>query len=224
MSAESPSPAKPSIDVRTLSLTQLQKLAERGSRRAKAELENRMRAAAAVAPPPSTAPTPRPPATPPRPLPPLLAEHAAMAPTVRPLSPPPADDAAPAGPSAALVEQLELIARQDEARARADGPPRLVGMLLIGWGVLLTLGGLVMLGHGGGPYYLFCGLGSAAVGWLLMQCSRWAMVLHGVLLLVGLAWAWRTGKAGLLMAFIQAAPLWVSALWMAIHQVREPLE
>ena len=42
-----PSPAsKPSVDVRTLSLTQLQKLADRGSRRARAELEGRRRASA----------------------------------------------------------------------------------------------------------------------------------------------------------------------------------
>ena len=51
---------------------------------------------------------------------------------------------------------------QDEARERAHGPPRLVGMVLIAWGVMMLLGGLIMLSRGGGLYYLFCGVGSAA--------------------------------------------------------------
>ncbi|HRM53191.1 MAG TPA: hypothetical protein PLS11_04685, partial [Ottowia sp.] len=124
----------------------------------------------------------------------------------------------------ALADQLQLMAQQDEARERAHGPPRLVGMVLIAWGVLLLFGALVMLGRGGGAYYLFCAVGSAAVGWLLMQSSRWAMALHGLLLLLALAWAWRANGGSLAMAVVQAAPLWIPALWMAVRPVREPLE
>lgn len=67
-------------------------------------------------------------------------------------------------------------------------------------------------------------VGSAAVGWLLMQCSRWAMVLHGVLLLAALAWAWQIAKGSLGLAVVQAAPVWIAALWLAVRAVREPLE
>ena len=37
-----------------------------------------------------------------------------------------------------------------------------MGMVLIAWGVLLLLGGLIMATRGGGWYYAGCGLGSAA--------------------------------------------------------------
>ena len=217
----SSSSAKSSVDVRTLSLVQLQKLAERGSRRAKAELEGRMRAAVPAQPPMAAAPVAGPVAPAPRPGPiPTLTERA---PAV-PLTAAPPEAEAPPQPHDALVQQLELIARQDEARSRADGPPRLVGMVLIAWGVMMLLGGLIMLSRGGGLYYLFCGVGSAAVGWLLMQCSRWAMVLHGVLLLAALAWAWQIAKGSLGLAVVQAAPVWIAALWLAVRAVREPLE
>ena len=235
--APSSSSAKSSVDVRTLSLVQLQKLAERGSRRAKAELEGRMRASAtdhgalvASSAAPQARPQPSPlPASAPRPPAgpiPTLTERAAAASATSaiaaPLATPPAD--APPAPHDALAQQLEMIARQDEARARADGPPRLVGLVLIAWGVMLLFGGLVMLSRGGGLYYLFCGVGSAAVGWLLMQCSRWALLLHGALLLVALAWAWQITKGSAGLALVQAAPLWIAALWMAVRPVREPLE
>ena len=90
--------------------------------------------------------------------------------------------------------------------------------------LMMLLGGLIMPSRGGGLYYLFCGVGSAAVGWLLMQCSRWAMVLHGVLLLAALAWAWQIAKGSLGLAVVQAAPVWIAALWLAVRAVREPLE
>ncbi|MFT4195153.1 hypothetical protein, partial [Ottowia sp.] len=141
--------------------------------------------------------------------------------------PPPATAAAPApaaAPSHRLADQLELIARQDSQRARQDGPPRLVGMVLIAWGALILLGALVMLAYRGGPYYLFCALGVAAVGWLLMRRSRWAMALHGALLLVALGWAWRSAGGSLATALVQAAPLLIPAAWMAVRPVREPLE
>ena len=112
------------------------------------------------------------------------------------------------------------------ARARAGGPPRLVGLVLLAWGALLLLGGLVMLGRGGvALYYLCCGLGAAAVGALLMRRSRWAMALHGALLLLALGWAWAgAARHSLLLALIQAAPLLIPAAWMAVRSVREPLE
>ncbi|MDO5626240.1 MAG: hypothetical protein Q4G71_16325 [Pseudomonadota bacterium] len=258
MSAAQPSrsssgaPAKSSVDVRTLSLTQLQKLADRGSRRAKAELEGRMRAGACAAAPAQAASSVAPVAVASAPVPPPVpAPRVAMAPSV---AHPPAVVAtasvqaapaapmniptlmahaatvneqahAPAAPQQALVDQLELIARQEQARSRADGPPRLVGMALMAWGMLIALGGLVMLTRGGGLYYVFCGAGAGAVGWLLFQCSRWALALHGLLVLVALAWAWRANASGgALLAAIQAAPLIIPALWVLARPVREPLE
>ena len=248
-----PAPTPPTasrVDVRTLSLAQLQLLADRGSRRARAELEGRMRAAEAqpvtsraavndgfaapMRPPgsPAVAPTTprRAPVQPPAELPTLTERADASGPA--PLGVVRAGQATPANANAAaqplpeaLQKRLELIAQQEDSASRASGPPRLLGMVMIAWGALLVLGGLVTLAHGGGFYYLFCGAGSAAVGWLLMRCSRWAMVLHGVLLLVALGWAWRSENVpniGLML--VQAAPIWVAALWMTIRQVREGLE
>ena len=260
-------PSTPRIDVRTLSLAQLQQLADRGSRRARAELEGRMRAStpsAPVAPPVRAAvnddfvptarpvaaatpvrraPTGRAPASPsanapagaPADLPTLTerAHPAGVAPTTaaqadrgapRSSTQPAAGANAPVPLNEALQAQLELIAQQEDSASRASGPPRLLGMVLIAWGALLVLGGLISLAHGGGFYYLFCGLGSVGVGWLLMRCSRWAMVAHGVLLLVGLAWAWRSSGNSLGMALVQAAPIGIAALWMAVRPVREGLD
>ncbi len=257
MSSAPTPPSASRIDVRTLSLAQLQQLADRGSRRARAELEGRMRAA-------STAPTQPPRAT----SAPLPSARPAMnddfVPTARPMAAAqgarrgpmttPADlptlterahlsgpaplgatrTAALAGPAAgmtgpaplneALQKQLELIAQQEDSASRASGPPRLLGMVMIAWGALLVLGGLISLAHGGGFYYLFCGLGSAAIGWLLMRCSRWAMVAHGVLLVIALGWAWRSSGSSVGLALVQAAPVWIAALWMAIRPVREGLD
>lgn len=122
---------------------------------------------------------------------------------------------------AALVDQWALIERQQIERSRADGPPRLVGLVLIAWGVLLGLGGLALLARSGSPYYLLCGLAAAAVGALLMRLSRWAAPLHGVLIVLMLAWAWRSGNG--VQALLQAAPLWLAAAWIAVPAVREPL-
>ena len=233
MRAESAPPLdKRHFDVRAMNLAQLQRLAERGSRRARAELEARMRAPderPAPAEPVATAlaPVAAPPAWPAAAQIPTLTVRVDPAPAVAPIvtttPPAPADVAAPHD---ALARQLQLIARQDEARARAGGPPRLVGLVLLAWGALLLLGGLVMLGRGGvALYYLCCGLGAAAVGALLMRRSRWAMALHGALLLLALGWAWAgAARHSLLLALIQAAPLLIPAAWMAVRSVREPLE
>lgn len=207
-------PAEPShkhpIDVRTLNVVQLRKLAERGSRRAKAELEGRMRAAAsAVLPEPPEPPVPRP--------------AAATAPPAPARADPPAAGAQ-AVPSEALLQQLELIAGQNERGVGLDGPPRLVGMALIGWAVLMMLGALLALGHGGGVYYVVCAVGLAAVGGLLLRCSRWALFLHGALALLALGWAWRGAGGGLVVGVVQAAPVLLPGLWMAARQVREVLE
>lgn len=254
MPAPTPSSSSSRIDVRALSLVQLQKLADGGSRRARAELEGRMRAKATPTAPPSRA-TVTPP--PPRMAAPAVAPQGARA--SAPLRVPPADlptlteranlnrvaevaqasrpvpaARAPAGaeedPAArpldeALDVRLALMAQQDGAAARVSGPPRLLGMVLIAWAALLVLGGLVLLARGGGVYYLFCGLGCGAVGWLLMQCNRWALAVHGVLVLVALAWAWRSGPAPSMgLALIQSAPVWLAALWMAVRPVRDGLD
>lgn len=193
-----------------MNLAQLQRLAERGSRRARLELDARMHAVDAL-PVPSPMPTPAPTKAQP---------HGA---TVLPGARTPAAPEAPVA-GEALARQLHAIAQQDQARARADGPPRLVGLVLLAWGALLLLGGLLMVGRGGGLYYLFCGLGAALVGWLLMQRSRWAMVMHVGLLLLALGWAWAgAARHHPLLTLVQAAPLLIPALWMVLRQVREPL-
>lgn len=233
MSSAPATPHQPSIDVRTLSLAQLQKLAERGSRRARAELDSRLRApqapaapsAPAVAPPVAPARAPGVHAAAPVPAP---APVAAPGPVPQPRqrrapAPQPAGNATPESDAApdALTEKLQLIARQDEARTRLDGPPRLVGLVLMGCGLLFVLIGLIALRHGG-LYYGFCGLAFGAVGWLLLQRSRWAMAAHGALLAVALGWAWASQRS-LAMALVQAGPLLVAALWMAVGRVREGL-
>lgn len=207
------------IDVHSLSLAQLQKLAEQGSRRARAELESRMQAAAPRRAAPAVPAAPMPMPTPVR-----AAAPARVAPA--PAATEPAADAPSA--SASLADRLALIARQDEERSRAADAPRLVGMLMIALGALLLLGALVMLGYhsfSGGVYYLFCAVGAAAIGWLLLRGSRWAMMLHGALLIVALVWAWRNNvHGGFGLALMQAMPLLVPALWIIVPQVREPLE
>ena len=221
-SADSP---RQTVDVRTLTLAQLNKLAAQGSRRARAELEGRMRASASSAgnaPAPAPARTPAPTAPPPAAPPDWAAVRAAAA----------AAPATPASPPASAphlqqAEQIALMARQDEQRARASGPPRLVGLVMIVWGALFLLGALVMLlsraSRLGGLYYLYCALGAAAVGWLLMRCSRWAMALHGALLLAALAWAFASA-GGIGAALAQAIPLLIPVIWILVPQVREPLE
>ena len=191
-------------DVRTLSLAQLHRLAEGGSRRARAELERRMR-------------EPGPAAAGPAPHAPSVA--AATPGSARPASAPRAA-AAPDGGDA-RIDSWVLIERQQLERARQDGPPRLVGLVLLAWGALLGLGGLALLARGGGAYYLLCGLACAGVGALLMRCSRWAMALQALAVLLALAWAWR--GAGMVLAVLQAAPVWLAALWAAVPAVREPL-
>lgn len=227
-------------------MAQLQMLAERGSRRARAELDQRLRNMAPGASPVAAAA----PAVPARP--PVSAAATGVAGAQRVAAAPKvpsiptlterADDAAapartaPAVGVADVADQgavrrdnealaLQLMAQHSSDRVRADGPPRLVGMVLIAWGVLLLMGSLTMITRAAGWYYLYCAVGAAAVGWLLMRCNRWAMALHGALLLVALGWAWRSSATPTLgLALAQSAPLLVAALWMAVRSVREPLE
>lgn len=220
-------------------MAQLQMLAERGSRRARAELDRRLREQGAAAAPVA-------------PVPPMASTHAARTGTgqgaavgariptlttavhtdgatapsapARPVPVATADDPDPQKRNNEALA-LQVLAQHGSDRSRADGPPRLMGMVLIGWGALLLLGSLTMLGRAAGWYYLYCGAGAAAVGWLLLRCSRWAMALHGALLLVALAWAWRSNSTHSIgLALVQTAPLLVAALWMAVRPVREPLD
>jgi len=199
----SPTPRKPQIDVRRLSLVQLQALAARGSRRARAELEARM-----AAPPPQarTAPAAPPPM-------PGLGALAAL-------------DRAPASAGEAedpRIRELEFMARQDREDAQARGLPRLFGLLLMGWGGLFVFVGLVVAAHRGGGYYLMMGAATTAVGWLLLKCKTWAIYLQAATVLIALAWAWAQSR-GIAGTLAQAAPFWIAACWMAVPHVREPLE
>lgn len=223
---DSPRPtpaASPQIDVRRLNMAQLQLLAERGSRRARAELQARLRAAtppAAAAGTPAAAPA----ATGARQPAAFSSPPAFGAPPA--FSPPAAGARTAPGGDDPRIEQLALLAAQDSARDRADDVPRLAGMVLIGWGVLLLLGGLVMLTRKGGPsgwYYPLLSLGTIGVGWLLLHTRFLAVWLQAGLLMAALAWGWvgAGGSFGLLLA--QAAPLLIPASWLAFASVRERL-
>ena len=201
----SPTPRKPQIDVRRLSLVQLQALAARGSRRARAELEARM-----AAPPPPQARTAPP--VPPMPLPDALA---GMDRTPAPHRAGEAEDP--------RIRELEFLARQDREDAQARGLPRLFGLLLMGWGGLFVVAGLVTLAHRGGGYYLAMGAATLAVGWLLFKGKIWAIYLQAASVLIALAWAWSNSR-GIAGTLAQAAPFWITAFWIAVPHVREPLE
>lgn len=248
MSADTPPKRRSSsLDVQALNLVQLQRLADAGSRRARAELQRRMVAADQAVAPTLTAmpshPMPLPTRTP-APAP----TSAAVAPPVT--APPPATLAAApqpaadwrasvqaaaqatpapafaAHPSDELAERLAMLARQDDALTRASGPPRLVGLVLLALGGLLVLVSLLVLlgGTRSGLFYLFCGAGLAGVGWLLYQMRRLAMPAHGVLLLLGMIWAWWSNNRSLTLATMQLLPLLVGALWMLAPAVRDPLD
>lgn len=47
------------------------------------------------------------------------------------------------------------------------------------------------------------------------------MALQALAVLLALAWARR--GAGMVLAVLQAAPVWLAALWAAVPAVREPL-
>jgi hypothetical protein len=214
--SSSPTPRKPQIDVRRLSLVQLQALAARGSRRARAELQARMDAPPSA---PASAPTrTAPAATPPMPLP------GALAATERASAAASASDA-----QDPRIHELEFLARQDREDAHARGLPRLFGLILMGWGGLFVFAGLVTLAHRGGGYYLVMGAATIAIGWLLLKAKFWAIYLQAAAVLIALAWAWSNSRslAGMLAItgmFAQAAPFWIPACWMAVPQVREPLD
>ncbi|MDO5087821.1 MAG: hypothetical protein Q4D74_09475 [Comamonadaceae bacterium] len=243
---------KPAIDVRKLSLAQLKMLADKGSRRARAELEGRMRAMSAEAAPhtPHAAPRMAPAAAAPARMSAAVAPASAPVATHRPMSAalpgagvaaarpaarPGAVPAMPPMPAMASagakegddleMQKLRLLAQQDNARTRAEGPPRLMGMVLMGWGALLGLGGLVMLASRfGGGFYAVCGLICIGVGWLLWRSSRLALYAHGAALVLMLGWAWHDAHGSFGLALVQAAPLWIAGLWMLVRPVREPLE
>lgn len=268
-------PARQTIDVRSPTLVQLKKLTDKGSRRAKAELERRMRAMSAGAPadpPPASArsaaapplsaarpfesssgftpatdfaamlaqPTrpadlPLPARTAPAASPAASPFAAPAAPPRPPAEPPRPHAAAAAGASAAanhpsdeLAEKLRLLARQEDARQRSEDPPRLVGMALMAWGGMLFLGGLVVLlssqHRGLGGYYLLGGALCAFVGRLLWQNNRLAIVVHATaaLFMFALSFMWR--KDGMLSTFMQSAPVWAAACWLAVPAVRDPLD
>jgi hypothetical protein len=224
MSADAP----PRPDVRTLSLAQLQRLAVRGSRRARAELERRMAGMDARTPPLRSEPPPAAPA--PRlvtaaSLDQMTAQAASGANARAPgMTFPGNHDAPPQIPQDAQILHLHSLAQQEEARQRAEGPPGLMGMALIAWGALMLFGGLALLTRIGSLYYILSGLACMGIGWLLLRCRRTAIWAHVACAAAALLWAWR-GYAGnsAFTALIQSAPIWIAALWIAIPTVREPL-
>lgn len=196
---QTPPPAPP--EVQTLGLVALHRLAQRGHGAARAELERRMRQAAPARK--TTQPQ----------APQGAAPGMQAAPTAQPVRNSEIADA--------HAERLKLMAQLAPERDAA-GPPRLVGLVLIAWGLLLALGGLTLLAQSGNAYYVYCGLACVAVGYLLMRCSAWAMHAHLALLLLALAWGWRSDGSAL-GALASALPLLVPLLWLAVPSVRTPL-
>ncbi|MDR2127673.1 MAG: hypothetical protein LBP52_01205 [Burkholderiaceae bacterium] len=262
------SKSKPRVDMRTLSLTQLQRLAQQGSRRAQAELQARLdapppspvdhRLAAGAAPktarPPLASAAPRSAASPaaarapvaPVQLPPLdldwtaTARGARVAPPAMPLPaslqeaearlgqmaaqsnpdvpPPPADPVADP-----RVQSYEMLAQHDTAETRYAALPRLIGMVIIAWGVVMLIGGLIFLAKKGGAYYPVMGAATIVVGWQLWRHSFWAMYAQPLVLVLAFGWGWyASGKGG--DALFQSAPFLLPATWMFFGAVRERLE
>jgi hypothetical protein len=217
-------------------LTQLQRLALRGSRRARAELERRMAAfdARERSEPSSSAVTGLPNMTAtPAPKPAGVAslhEAAELAATLRTAARAQSMTDRAAQPRAvqtaqdAQILRLQAMAQQDEARQRAEGPPGLVGMALMIWGALVLLGGLALFTRKGGLYYSLFGLACLGIGWLLLRCQRAAIWAHLACVAVALPWAW-FGYAGntFATALLQSASIWIAAFWIAVPAVREPL-
>jgi len=200
----------PQIDVRSLSLTQLQRLATRGSQRARGELERRMAKADAVRRPEVSAPSPDN----------MTARNRAPS-----MAAPDRRDA-PALSRDAQILQLQALAQEDELRERAARAPGLIGMALMAWGMLMLFGGAVMMAHRNGLYYLLFGLACAFIGWLLLRCKRAAIWAQAACVAAALLWAWSnyhyTGNA-LWLALSQSAPVWIAALWIVVPMVRAPL-
>ena len=72
-----------------------------------------------------------------------------------------------------MLERLHLLGQQEDARRRTEGPPRLVGLVLMGWGGLVVLAGLVTILAGShyrgiGGYYL---LGACCAQWQASCCG-----------------------------------------------------
>lgn len=192
----------PPHGVQALGLVALHRLAQQGHRAARVELERRMHEASRERETRAAAPR-----TPP---------------SARPVSTPRPEDASRAADAAdAHAERLQLMAQLTPDRNPA-GPPRLVGLILVVWGLLLGLGGLTLLVQSGNAYYVFCGLACVAVGYLLMRCSGWAAHAHIGLLVLALAWGWHSDGSAL-GALAGALPLLIPILWLAVPSVREPL-
>ncbi|MDR0479311.1 MAG: hypothetical protein LBH31_05815 [Burkholderiaceae bacterium] len=208
----------PKIDVRALSLAQLQHLTLCGSRRAKAELARRM------ADPHTPASSQK--------LVTVASIDEMAAPTTTAASAtgaagmtfPGNHDTPPPPPQDAEIARLQTLALQDEAYQRAQEPPVLVGMVLMVWGILMLFGGLVLLTRTGGLYYSLLGLSCLVIGWLLLRSKRIAIWAHAACAVAALLWAWRGyASSNFLSALIQSAPLWIPAFWIAVPPVREPL-
>ncbi|MBO7411641.1 MAG: hypothetical protein J6T92_06925, partial [Ottowia sp.] len=122
-----------------------------------------------------------------------------------------------------MAEHLAVISRQESAQTRADDVPRFIGLVVMVWGVLVVLGGIIMLASGRGLYILASGLAAGCVGWLLYKLKRLALPMHLIFLLAAVAWAWSGKSVSALEALTQSAPLLIPALWMLVPSVREPL-
>lgn len=220
-------PAPADVDLQSLGLVALHRLAQQGHDAARAELERRMRAPQAgqvgrAAPKTPSLSATRAAAVPRRAVAQDTAASRALTPPAPATTTPAPQVEAAVRDAQAQAEQLQLMAQLTPDAQSVDGPPRLVGLVMLIWGVLLSLGGLILAAQTGNVYYVFCGLACAAVGYLLMRTSRFALHAHLASLAVALAWAWVLDR-NTAAALTGALPLLVPLLWLAVPAVREPL-
>lgn len=87
-------------------------------------------------------------------------------------------------------------------------------------GLMLAGGGAWLLMLGGSPFYILAGILMVAVAVLLYRRSRWALALHGLLIILALVWAisevgfdwWQLGPRGGLLILL--------GLWLLLPPIR----
>lgn len=119
-------------------------------------------------------------------------------------------------------EQITFLARADEQHLRRRDTAHLVGMAIVSWGLLFTFGGLLLAGRSGNSYYLLGGLVCLPVGSGLLLARRWAIWLQ-LATSAGLL-TWAAAQNPLSLAWLQASPFWLPALWLFMPSIRDVLD